>query len=198
MSLSPNDQLSITDLVKQGATALKNGDRANAYRLLTQAVEQQPDHELAWLWLAGATPDPGARRACLERVLSLNPHNTMAQQGLAQLPQVDEPAPQTIPAPVTSAEPTPTPVQPARVDGQPLAAQLRPIQLGALEPVAPPRDDRAVKILTAMLALILVFVLLGILYLRMGGTAATNALLAPLTQAPRYAILIFYASKEII
>ena len=196
---SPNNHPPITDLIKQGVVALKSGDRATAQHLLSQAVKRQPDHELAWLWLAGAVSGLDERRSCLERVLTLNPDNAMAKQGLAQLPQPQESIPSsthtaplladtngTLPPAaqihangVVAVEPNraenmlrAAPLQPLR---QPEEEYLRPVQLGAFESVIPERDDRAIQILTAMLGFILFVVIVGIVYLQFGSTPTPSS-----------------------
>ena len=196
---SPNDLPSITELIKQGVAALKSGDRTTAQHLLSQAVKRQPDHELAWLWLAGAVSGLDERRSCLERVLTLNPDNAMAKQGLAQLPQPQESVPSsTHTAPpladtngaIPPAEEVHTngvvAVEPNKVENilraaplqtlsQPEEEYLRPVQLGALESVIPERDDRAIQILTAMLGFILFVVIVGIVYIQLGSAPAPSS-----------------------
>ena len=94
------------DLLRQGVAALKMGDRALAINLLARAVRNDPQSELAWLYLAGAVTDPTQRRTCLERVLSLNPLNEAARQGLHGLGRAPAPAP--APAPVAPIPATST------------------------------------------------------------------------------------------
>lgn len=198
---SSNDQHLVADLIKQGATALKSGDRATAQHFLSQAVERQPNHELAWLWLAGAVSNLDERRACLERVLTLNPDNAMAKQGLAQLPQPQTTVPSSTPeaaTPQANTNSTTPPVEQLPTNGtvahqsymvenaptaasplQPLSQReeryLPPTQLGALESVIPERDDRAIQVLTAMLGFILFVVIIGILYLRLGSAPTPSS-----------------------
>lgn len=62
--------------------AARQGDRARATELFHAALEQDPDHEEALLWLAALTEDPGQSIAYLQRVLDINPHNARAQAGL--------------------------------------------------------------------------------------------------------------------
>ncbi len=69
--------------------ALKSGDTAQAYLLLSQIVTEQPRNISAWLWLSGAVDNDVERRRCLERVLELDPQNTAAQRGLGQLLQAN-------------------------------------------------------------------------------------------------------------
>lgn len=87
-------------LTQLGIDAFKNGDKHTARNYFKQALQNQPDDETAWLWLAGTFDDSQARILCLQKVLALNPQNTAAQKGLAQLsadttppPAPPEPAP---------------------------------------------------------------------------------------------------------
>ncbi len=73
------------DTLAQGIAALKAGQKAEARNLLGQAVRQDPKDETAWLWLSGAVESDQERRYCMERILKLNPNNTLAQQALEQM-----------------------------------------------------------------------------------------------------------------
>ncbi len=93
-------------LVKKGIEAYKEGQRDEAQRLLTQAVELDERNEKAWLWLSGAVDNDEDRRVCLENVLALNPDNAAARRGLAHLiTKEPEGQPESEP-PVDSAEPS--------------------------------------------------------------------------------------------
>lgn len=77
---------SATDaLLRQGIEALKQGRRGTARELLEKLVNDEPAHELGWLWLSGATDDHEEQIICLENVLTLNPQNERARKGLAAL-----------------------------------------------------------------------------------------------------------------
>jgi hypothetical protein len=73
------------DLLNRGIAALKAGRKAEARGLLAQLVEQEPRHELGWLWLSGAVDTDADRRICLENVLAINPNNEIAKRGLPSL-----------------------------------------------------------------------------------------------------------------
>jgi len=77
--------MQIDNLLKQGITALKSGQKAQARSLLEQVVQQDERNELAWLWLSGAVDTDEERRLCLENVLLINPDNDIAKQGIKQL-----------------------------------------------------------------------------------------------------------------
>lgn len=68
-------------LVKDGISAAKAGDRDQCRRLLEEAVALDRQNEMAWLWLGGVQ-DPKDGIACLHKVLEINPANDRAKQGL--------------------------------------------------------------------------------------------------------------------
>ena len=71
--------------LQDGIAAARSGDRATGRRLLEQVTQGDPNNELAWFWLALCVNTVSERRACLERVLAINPNNARAKQALAQL-----------------------------------------------------------------------------------------------------------------
>lgn len=76
----------------QARAALQHGDNKTAQALLSPLISSQPQHEAAWLVMADAVDDPGRQQDCLERVLSINPDNLIAQRRLEQLQAPDDPA----------------------------------------------------------------------------------------------------------
>lgn len=88
--------------MQQAQTAIRSGDKNESRRLLLQAVRQYPKSEAAWLWLSALVDDPNKERDCLERVLSINPNNEIAQRHLLELTKVKEPLPQKSPMPSAS------------------------------------------------------------------------------------------------
>lgn len=73
------------DIIKQGLTAARVGDTAEARRLLTRATQQYPDRADAWLGLAGVVDSLEYKRHCFEKALEIEPNNSDAQAGLALL-----------------------------------------------------------------------------------------------------------------
>lgn len=73
---------SADDLFRLGRIAVKDGDRAEARRLLQQAVEYDRDHSEAWLWLSATTDDPIEQKQYLEWAIAANPANAAARRGL--------------------------------------------------------------------------------------------------------------------
>src|SRR5262245_36550034 len=98
------NEIEASRLFQRGVAAARGGQRRVAAVLLGRAVQLNPRHELGWLWLSGVLDDPNEIAFCLRSVLSVNPHNQRARQGLdwletrALIPA--QPAPSPIAAPV--------------------------------------------------------------------------------------------------
>lgn len=73
------------ELLRRGISALKSGRKVEARRLFLEVIQQDGRNEMAWLWLSGAVDPDDDRRICLQNVLSINPHNQTARQGLESL-----------------------------------------------------------------------------------------------------------------
>ncbi|MCA9964357.1 MAG: hypothetical protein KC423_08940 [Anaerolineales bacterium] len=62
------------------------GNKQDAQKQLALALKTDPENEYAWLWMAlTLEDDPVRKRACLEKVLALNPQNSKANQMLHSL-----------------------------------------------------------------------------------------------------------------
>lgn len=96
---------SVEELLRQGIEAAHAGDRATARVLLEQVVARDENNERAWFWLAAAAETVEQKRACLERVIAINPLNDRAQRLLEQL---EEQAAATAGPPLGAAEPAET------------------------------------------------------------------------------------------
>jgi hypothetical protein len=81
------DPVEAARLFERGSAAARGGQRRMAVGLLSRAVQCDPQHEQAWLWLSGVLDDPNQVAFCLRSVLSINPNNERARQGLAWLEQ---------------------------------------------------------------------------------------------------------------
>ncbi len=77
----------VTELVRQGITAVQAGRNEEARQALLRATELDERNEQAWLWLSGVVESFQDRRICLENVLAINPDNAHAQAGLRWLDQ---------------------------------------------------------------------------------------------------------------
>lgn len=90
---SSNLPLTNQQKVDQGIKALRAGQREKARQLLTEVVTADEDNEKAWLWLSSAVDTDQERQLCLENVLTINPHNQAALQGIAKLQSPKAPSP---------------------------------------------------------------------------------------------------------
>jgi len=68
-----------------GIRALKDGRKAEARRLLKDAVRLAPSSWKAWLWLSRSAESEEDQRSCLEKALKLNPRAELAQRELDAL-----------------------------------------------------------------------------------------------------------------
>src|SRR6266545_2070718 len=65
--------------------AFQHGDREGAYQMVRAALLHDPKSIDAWLWLSKLVDDTPRQRECLERVLSLDPQNNTARDGIERL-----------------------------------------------------------------------------------------------------------------
>ncbi|GAB4206881.1 MAG: hypothetical protein OHK0022_34460 [Roseiflexaceae bacterium] len=103
-----SDLAEATRLFERGVAAARGGQRRVAAGLLSRAVQYNPRHELAWLWLSGVLDAPEEIAFCLRSVLTLNPDNERARQGLVWLEQRQMISAQTTPL-VAQPEPAEEP-----------------------------------------------------------------------------------------
>ncbi|OGO09266.1 MAG: hypothetical protein A3K46_05275 [Chloroflexi bacterium RBG_13_60_9] len=74
-----------TDALTAATQMVKNGRLDLARETLMQYLMKNPTSEQAWLLMSYVLPDPAKQKDCLERVLKINPNNTVAQSKLAHL-----------------------------------------------------------------------------------------------------------------
>lgn len=105
---------------QQGIEAVRLGDPARGRGLLSQAVTQNPQDEMAWLWLSSVVDDNERQLDCLKRVLEINPYNHAARRDLAAMPvrfHGQVPGIPVFPAPTvgaqSAAQPAPQPLPPS-------------------------------------------------------------------------------------
>ncbi len=128
-------------LLQEGQAAAQRGDNAVARDYLAAAVDLDPDNADAWLWLAGVQEKPTEAEAALQRVLTLEPDNAYARQGLAeieaQLALWDDtqaaasPAVAAFPVPVADDVPTEQAVATLSIEEELRAALNAPESAGA-------------------------------------------------------------------
>jgi len=69
-----------------GIAAFKKGDKATASKFLLEVVREEPNNEIAWLWLTGCAKSEKKKIECLSKVLAINPNNLKAKEALKKLP----------------------------------------------------------------------------------------------------------------
>jgi len=72
-------------LIKDGITAIKAGERQAGRGMLETAVKLDAYNEQAWLWLARVVDTVEEKRTCLGNVILINPANKNAQKMLEDL-----------------------------------------------------------------------------------------------------------------
>ncbi|NPV67736.1 MAG: hypothetical protein HPY64_11370 [Anaerolineae bacterium] len=80
-----SEQPSLEQLLRDGMSAAREGDRARARALFEQVIARDPNHEKAWYWLAAVMETDQERIRALKKVLAINPHNERARQILKRL-----------------------------------------------------------------------------------------------------------------
>src|SRR5690348_16723518 len=75
----------MSDLTARGIEAYKQGNIAEAYQLFVQALRENANDELAWLWISGTIASDKDKIICLENALRINPNNQVTRQALARL-----------------------------------------------------------------------------------------------------------------
>jgi hypothetical protein len=77
----PQDQT----LLQKAISLAQSGRVEDAHALLHRITAENPNDEMAWLWLVQTEPDPDQRAAILEECLRNNPHSAYARKGLIGL-----------------------------------------------------------------------------------------------------------------
>ncbi|MBE7550824.1 MAG: hypothetical protein HS126_07075 [Anaerolineales bacterium] len=130
-------------------TAIRSGRKEEGRQLLNLLIQQNPNNEMAWLWMSSVVNADEQRARCLYHVLAINPDNELARRGLqilgivvsdsrpVKVPRDSQPIPVQRPQPETA---TPWPVPPAAptlspVETQPLPQAPQPA--AQTEPAAP-------------------------------------------------------------
>src|SRR5687767_4874782 len=73
------------DNLKRAIELAQSGQRDEARPLLRAYVEQYPDVEAAWLWLAAVAENRNERIRALQQVIRINPGNQQSRTALEQM-----------------------------------------------------------------------------------------------------------------
>jgi hypothetical protein len=73
------------DLLQQGITAFRAGQRDESRKFLIAAVKENPESERAWGWMYNIAINDQERIHCLKQMLRINPKNEKANQLLNEL-----------------------------------------------------------------------------------------------------------------
>lgn len=133
------NQNSNQEKLRLGIEAARRGDKPAAEMLLRQVTVSDPQNEMAWLWLASVVSDVTERRRYLEKVVTINPDNTRAQEALQRL---------------TGGQ--------ARPEGRQVVGQLRPSTPAVSRPTQP--SNRPNMGLLALVALVVVLVVAALIF----------------------------------
>ena len=71
--------------VQRGIDASKDNQMETARQFFRQALGQDENSEMAWLWLASIADSPEEKKAHLDKLVSINPENHAAQTALKSL-----------------------------------------------------------------------------------------------------------------
>ncbi len=66
-------------------TAIRSGRKEEGRQLLNLLIQQNPNNEMAWLWMSSVVDTDEQRARCLYHVLAINPKNELARRGLQLL-----------------------------------------------------------------------------------------------------------------
>ena len=80
--------------LKKAIALIRAGKLEPARHILTAVLQQEPDHEQAWLWISKCFSEPERKRYCFQRVLKTNPQNPIALKALQTLDEATKPKPQ--------------------------------------------------------------------------------------------------------
>jgi hypothetical protein len=98
-------------IVQSAIDAANEGDKPKAIELVRQALTANPNDMDAWLVLAAVMDDPQRKRQCLNRVLTIDPTNTIARDELLDMDRAYMSAvpSQPVEEPISTDQPQPEP-----------------------------------------------------------------------------------------
>lgn len=72
-------------VLKHAIELILEGQTKKAGELLSRLVQEEPQNENAWLWLAACKNEKNEKISCLEKVLAINPKNSSAKLAMQRL-----------------------------------------------------------------------------------------------------------------
>lgn len=85
----------MNERLQEALSLYRDGDKAQAAKLLAGIVQQEPNNSVAWYGSALCLDDPDKKNYCLKRVLSLDASHKKAQQLLEKLQAVQQQQPES-------------------------------------------------------------------------------------------------------
>jgi hypothetical protein len=193
---------SVHDPLTEATQLVKNGRLDQAKEVLTRYLMKNPSSEQGWLLMSFVLSNAVQQKDCLERVLKINPNNTVAQSRLAHLlgkrteelfqgkvqpppappspPSKTEPPAPKIKVPPAMTEP---PVPEANIDrSQPAVAQFPPsipLDAAALQTKKSPFSGKWFLIVTIVLIVIILGIVGILLYVGVIGPAISHLSITP-------------------
>ncbi|GAB4534761.1 MAG: hypothetical protein Kow0063_18190 [Anaerolineae bacterium] len=148
--------MDVDTTLQQAIVAARAGRKEEARRLLEIVLDADERNEQAWLWMSGVVDNDEERIICLENVLTINPNNETARNGLAALgamPVAGQASQSVFSEQVSEASPV---APPAMSQAGPRTPDVTPDQ-------ATYADRRLFIALTVVLALMLICTVISIL-----------------------------------
>ena len=112
-------------------TAIRSNRKDEGRQLLNLLIQENPNNEMAWLWMSSVVNTDEQRARCLYHVLAINPDNQVAQRGLQLLGiVVSDSRPVKVPRdsqPIKIPKPSPPNTQFMPSDTQPLEPKPQPV-----------------------------------------------------------------------
>jgi len=106
---------SFEELLQLGIQAARSGQMDVARQYLALAIQQNPQSEVAWLWMSGVLEKTEDRIRALQQVIAINPYNEMAIKGLRAMGVDVSPPGQEPPSQPSPPPPEPEPEPPSQM-----------------------------------------------------------------------------------
>lgn len=88
--IEKENQPNLEELMQLGVQTAQAGNKRNARMIFQQVLDQNKEHERAWLWMAAVAETPMDRVRYLNTVLHLNPNNQTAISQLKKMKKRQE------------------------------------------------------------------------------------------------------------